>query len=138
VPRPMPSQAANETGLPGFDALYGLELTECTDEFVRGRVRVQDELLQSGGFVHGGVYAAVADALATHATAASVGDEGRIAIALANQTTVLHPIGRGTLHARARRRHRGRSTWVWEVEIADDEGLVCVAGRVTVSVRDAH
>jgi uncharacterized protein (TIGR00369 family) len=133
----MASQPAPDTPSTGFDALYGLELTECSGELARGRLRVHEALLQSGGVVHGGVYAAVADALATQGTEASVAGNGQVAIGLANQTTVLHPVAQGTLHATAVRRHRGRTTWVWEVEIADDDGLVCVAGRVTVAVRDA-
>jgi 1,4-dihydroxy-2-naphthoyl-CoA hydrolase len=134
----MASQPAPEPEIRGFDALYGLELTECSELLARGRVRVNDELRQSGGFLHGGVYGAIADALATHGTAASVAGHGQVAVGLANQTTVLHPMAGGTLHATATRRHRGRTTWVWEVEIADDDGLVCVAGRVTVAVRDAQ
>jgi uncharacterized protein (TIGR00369 family) len=133
----MASQPAPDTQSTGFDALYGLELTECSEELARGRVRVHDALMQHGGAVHGGVYAAITDALATHGTEASVSRNGQVAIGLANQTTVIHPVGRGTLHATAVRRHRGRTTWVWEVEIADDDGLVCVAGRVTVAVKDA-
>jgi 1,4-dihydroxy-2-naphthoyl-CoA hydrolase len=132
----MASHPAPETESAGFDALYGLELTECSGERARGRLRVDDSLRQSGGFVHGGVYGAIADALATRGTAASVAAQRQVAIGLSNQTTVLHPIAQGTLHASAIRRHRGRTTWVWEVEITDDDGLVCVAGRVTVAVRD--
>jgi uncharacterized protein (TIGR00369 family) len=49
---------------------------------------------------------------------------------------VLHPVESGTMYATAARRHRGRTTWVWEVELADDAERVCVVGRVTVSVRD--
>ena len=120
----------------GFDALYGLELTECSEELARGRVRVRDELRELGGVVHGGVYGAIAGALAVRGTAARVGPEGRVAVGLANQTSVLHPIAQGSIHATARRRHRGRTTWVWEVEMTDDEGRVCVVGRVTVAVRD--
>jgi uncharacterized protein (TIGR00369 family) len=119
----------------GFDALYGLELTECSDELARGRVRVRDELRELGGVVHGGVYGAIGGALAVRGTAASVGGDGQVAIGLANQTSVLHPIAQGTIHATARRRHRGRTTWVWEVEMTDDDGIVCVVGRVTVAVR---
>jgi 1,4-dihydroxy-2-naphthoyl-CoA hydrolase len=137
VPRPMRSQGADETELPGFDVLYGLELTECSGELARGRVRVNDALRQAGGFVHGGVYAAIADALATRGTAAGAAGDEQTAIALASQTTVLHPIAGGILDATASRRHRGRTTWVWEVEIADEDRLVCVVGRVTVAVRAA-
>jgi 1,4-dihydroxy-2-naphthoyl-CoA hydrolase len=121
----------------GFDALYGLELTECSGELARGRLKVRDELRGPGGTVHGGVYGAVAHALAVRGTSAGVSGEDKLAVGLANQVTVLHPIESGTVHATATRRHRGRTTWVWEVEIADDAGRLCVAGRVTVSVRDA-
>jgi uncharacterized protein (TIGR00369 family) len=120
----------------GFDGLYRLELTECTDGLARGSVEVRDELRQRGGLVHGGVYAAIADALAVRGTDAGVAPQGKVAVGLANQTTVLHPITHGTIHATATRRHRGRTTWVWEVEMADGEGRVCVAGRVTVAIVD--
>ena len=40
-------------------------------------------------------------------------------------------------HAVARRRHRGRTTWVWEVEITDDEQRLCALVRMTIAVREA-
>jgi 1,4-dihydroxy-2-naphthoyl-CoA hydrolase len=119
-----------------FVALYGLELTDCTDSLVRGRVRVRDELTAVAGGVHGGVYSAISEALAARGTDAGVAAEGRVAVGLAHQTTTLHPVTGGTMHATAVRRHRGRTTWVWEVEIADDEGLRCAVARVTIAVRD--
>jgi len=121
----------------GFDALYGLELTDCSDSLVRGRVRVRDALTQSAGLVHGGVYSAISEALAARGTEAAVGSEGRRAVGLSHQTTTLHPITRGTIHATAVARHRGRTTWVWEVEISDDERRRCAVARVTIAVRDA-
>ncbi len=54
---------------------------------------------------------------------------------LSNQTSFLRPITQGTIHAKAIRRHRGRTTWVWEVEVTDDEGRLCVLTRMTVAVR---
>lgn len=122
---------------PGFDALYGLELIECGEAVVRARVEVHDELRQSGGQVHGGVYGAIADALAARGTSGAVSSQGMLAIGLTNHVNVLCPITAGAMHATARRRHRGRTTWVWEVEISDDAGQICVAARVTVAVRDS-
>ncbi|HUA46400.1 MAG TPA: PaaI family thioesterase [Solirubrobacteraceae bacterium] len=120
------------TDATGFDALYGLELTEVGEQLARGRVRVRDQLRQPAGSVHGGVYAAVADALAVRGTVAGSLDQR--AVGLTTHTSVLHPIDDGAMHATAVRRHRGRTTWVWEVEIADDAGRVCVVARVTVAV----
>ena len=48
--------------------------------------------------------------------------EGKMAPGLSNQTSFLRPITQGTIYAVAPRRHRGRTTWVWEVEITDDQG----------------
>jgi uncharacterized protein (TIGR00369 family) len=92
--------------------------------------------MQPGGLVHGGVYGAIADALGVRATGAGVRDNGKIAVALANHTQVLHPVADGTIHASGVRRHRGRTTWVWEVELRDDGGRLCAVARVTVGVRD--
>jgi uncharacterized protein (TIGR00369 family) len=119
----------------GFDRLYGLEILEISDEVVRGRVAVRDELKQPAGLVHGGVYAAAAESLATTGTAAAVHADGHTAVGLSNQSSFLRPITSGTINAVARARHRGRTTWVWEVELIDDEDRLCALTRVTVAVR---
>ena len=120
----------------GFDGLYGLELTELTDELVRGRVAVSDEIKQPAGLVHGGVYAAIAESLASYGTASAVAGDDKLAAGLSNQTSFLRPITEGSIEAVARRRHRGRTTWVWEVEMCDDRGHLCVLSRVTIAVRE--
>jgi uncharacterized protein (TIGR00369 family) len=121
----------------GFDGLYGLEVTELSDAIARGRVVVRDDLRQQAGLVHGGVYAAMAESLASLATALAVMPAGKLALGLSNQTSFLRPIVDGTIHAEARRRHRGRSTWLWDIEITDDRGKLCVLTRMTVAIRDA-
>lgn len=119
----------------GFDALVGLTITELGDDLVRGEVPVRDDLKQPYGLVHGGVFAAIAESLASLATAVAVAAEGRQAMGQSNQTNFLRPIVAGTIHGTARARHRGRTSWVWDVEITDDEGRLCALTRMTVAVR---
>ena len=119
----------------GFDALYGLELLEVTEELTRGRVAVRDSVKQPFGLVHGGVLAAVAETLASVGTAAAVASQGMAAMGMSNSTSFLRPITEGTIHARATRRHRGRTTWIWDVEITDDAGRMCALTRMTIAVR---
>ena len=119
----------------GFDALYGLEILSLGEEEATAQVQVTPDVLQPGGLVHGGVYASIAESLTSFATWNAVAPDGRSAQGLSNQTSFLRPILRGTIHATARRRHRGRTTWVWEVDITDDEGRVCALVRMTVAVR---
>ena len=119
----------------GFDALYGLELLEVTDELVRAQVAVQEKVKQPFGLVHGGVLAAIAETLASLGTATVVVPQGMGAMGLSNSTSFLRPITEGTIHARALRRHRGRTTWIWDIEITDDAGRKCALTRMTIAVR---
>jgi uncharacterized protein (TIGR00369 family) len=119
-----------------FDALIGLRRFDTGEDTARGEVVVRREILQPWGLVHGGVYASIAESLASWATALVVVPDGRIASGLANNTSFLRPISGGTIHAVATRRHRGRTTWVWDVDMTDDEGRLCATSRVTVAVRE--
>jgi 1,4-dihydroxy-2-naphthoyl-CoA hydrolase len=133
VPRPVTTPFE---GFPvGFDRLYGLELLDVSDSEAHARVRVRDELRQPAGLVHGGVFASIAETMASIATWLAVQEEGKSAQGLSNQTSFLRPIVDGTIHATARRRHKGRTTWVWEVDITDDQDRLCALVRMTVAVR---
>jgi 1,4-dihydroxy-2-naphthoyl-CoA hydrolase len=121
-----------------FDALYGLRVLSAGDEEARAEVAVRDELRQPTGLVHGGVLCSIAEALASMATFLAVAPEGKVAMGLSNSTSFLRPITAGTIHATARRVHRGRTTWLWDVEFADDDGRRCALTRMTIAVRDAQ
>ena len=118
-----------------LDDVLGLEVLEMDHERVEARMAVGDHLKQPMGLVHGGVYAAIAESVASRATYAGVEADGKVATGMANQTSFLRPITEGTIHAHARRLHRGRTTWVWDVECRDDAGRLCAITRMTVAVR---
>jgi 1,4-dihydroxy-2-naphthoyl-CoA hydrolase len=99
---------------------------------------VRDAVRQPIGLVHGGVYASISEALTSLATGAGVGSEGLIATRMSNQTNFLRPITDGVIHAEAVRRHRGRTSWMWDVAITDDEGRLCAVSRMTIAVRPPH
>ncbi len=119
----------------GFDRLYGLELLACSDTEVRAQVTVRDELKQPAGLIHGGVYASMAEAMASLATALGVAEQGDTAMGLSNATSFLRPITAGVVHAHATRVHRGRTTWVWDVRFSDDADHTCALTRMTIAVR---
>ena len=118
-----------------FDALYGLDILEVGEERATAQVPVSDAIKQPMGLVHGGVYASIAESLASIATAMAVQADGHIAVGMSNQTNFVRPITQGMVHAEARLRHRGRTTWLWEVDITDDAGHLCAVSRMTVAVR---
>jgi uncharacterized protein (TIGR00369 family) len=121
----------------GFDRLYGLELLSVSDTEVRAQVTVREELKQPAGLLHGGVYASIAESMASVATAVAVHERGEMAMGLSNNTSFLRPITAGVVHALATRLHRGRTTWVWDVRFSDDAGHSCALTRMTIAVRPA-
>ena len=124
-----------QTEVSPFGRLYGLEIEESGDDLVRARVPFSDDLTQPFGLVHGGVYASIAEELASLGTNIGVAAEGSVALGMSNNSSFLRPVDGGTIHAVARRRHRGRTTWLWDVELSDDDGRVCAVSRVTIAVR---
>lgn len=129
-----PTPLAPESTL---DGTLGFQAIEIGPERARGRFAVEDRVRQPFGVVHGGVYAALAESLASAATYQAVAAEGMIAMGLSNATSFLRPVSDGAVESDARRRHRGRTTWLWDVDHSDADGRVCAVSRVTIAVRPA-
>jgi uncharacterized protein (TIGR00369 family) len=121
----------------GLSEMLGIEYGEPGPEVATGRVEVSERVLQPYGIVHGGVHAAIAESICSHATWVAVRDDGMVAMGQSNHATFLRPISEGHINARATVRHRGRTTWVWDCELSDDDGRLCALVRMTIAVRPA-
>ena len=128
-------EASYRIGSDGFGELIGIGNLEGGGDEVRARVPVTDRIRQTYGIVHGGAYAAIAESICSQATGLAVWEDGMAAIGQSNHASFLRPMSEGTIHARARVRHRGRTTWIWDCELSDDEGRLCALVRMTVAVR---
>jgi 1,4-dihydroxy-2-naphthoyl-CoA hydrolase len=118
-----------------LDDILGFEFLHADEQSVRGRFTVEDRVRQPFGIVHGGAYAALGETLASMATYLTVKDDGDIAMGQSNHTHFLRPVSEGTIAAEGRRLHRGRTTWVWDVDFTDEQGRLCATTRVTIAVR---
>jgi acyl-coenzyme A thioesterase PaaI-like protein len=114
-----------------FDAAYGLEYSSPT----AARVAVRAELLGEDGTVASGVYAAIAESLASTGTAVEVVPDGLIPSGLSNATYVVGDVRDGVLEATARCRARGDLEWIWDVEIGQTDGQPSAIATVAIAVR---
>jgi 1,4-dihydroxy-2-naphthoyl-CoA hydrolase len=126
------------TAASSYDAHSGTEWIDLGPDEARARIAVEDHHRQPMGLVHGGVFATLAEGICSVSTYAAVVDDGMTISGQSNDTTFLRPISEGHLNAVARPRHRGRTTWVWDVEISDDDERVCALVRMTIAVRPAR
>jgi uncharacterized protein (TIGR00369 family) len=119
----------------GFAEEIGVEWIDLDPDGARARIEISAKHLQPYGIVHGGVHAALAESLTSAATYYAVKDEGKVAIGQSNDTAFLRPVSEGTIAATAVARHRGSTTWIWDVEIRDSQERLCALCRMTIAVR---
>ena len=115
-----------------FDAHYGLEYRGPA----RGRITVRPELLGADGTVSSGVYAAIAESLASTGTAVEVVPKGLVPFGLNNSTQVVSEVSGGVLEGLARCRAQGPSEWLWDVEIGPPGGPPSAICTVAIAVRE--
>ncbi len=125
-PRALPSH---------FDELIGTEWLDDDPDHARVRLTLRDELLQPFGLLHGGVMSSLVESVCSRATAFTVLPEGNVAMGQSISVNFIRPIITGGAEVKARARHRGRSTWVWDAEVLNDEGKVCALAQMTIAVR---
>lgn len=122
----------------GFDEMIGLELTVANYERVEAEIPVTRNLHQPFGLVHGGVYAAIVETLASLGTAIHGMARNARVVGLDNSTSFMRGTREGTLHAVGTPISTGRRTHVWQVEITNDEGKLAASGKVRLLVLDAE
>jgi 1,4-dihydroxy-2-naphthoyl-CoA hydrolase len=113
----------------GLIKLLGIRVEEASGDRVVLTCPVTSDLHQPYGLVHGGVYATMAETAASIAGALWFGDRGKV-VGVANATDFLRAVREGALRAEATPLARGRTTQLWQVEIADDRGRLVAHAKV--------
>ena len=114
----------------------GIEFLEVGDDFVKGRVPVDARTRQPYGILHGGISVVLAETLGS-VGAAYACPPGYQAFGLDINANHLRSASSGWVTGTAAPVHIGRSTQVWQIELADEKGrLVCVS-RLTMAVLPA-
>ncbi|MGA9491734.1 MAG: PaaI family thioesterase [Mycobacterium sp.] len=121
-----------------FDKELGLVFTEITPDRTRAQLDIQPKLFQPMGIVHGGVYCAIVESMASVAayTWLSVNGGGSV-VGVNNNTDFLRAISGGTVHGTATPVHRGRRQQLWLVTITDSDDRVVARGQVRLQNLEA-
>lgn len=118
-----------------FDHLLGTEWLDDDPDHARVRIEMRDELRQPVGLLHGGVMSSLIESVCSRATALAVLDQGLMAMGQSVSVSFIRPITEGAAEVHARVRHRGRTGWVWDAEVLNDDGKLCALAQMTIAVR---
>lgn len=134
---PFPLQEANLKGLACANGHLGIELLEVGNDFLKGRMPVDQRTRQPAGLLHGGVSVALAETLASWAASYVVDPRRFHCVGQEINANHVRGVRDGWVYGKARPHHIGRKSQVWEVKIKNEDGqLVCIA-RVTIAVLDS-
>lgn len=113
----------------GLGEFLGLQFTELSGDSVRAHWTIRPDMYQPMGLVHGGVYCAVVESLASMGAVAWLGGNGG-AVGVNNSTDFLRAAREGTLFGHALPLHRGRLQQLWLVNIEDEDKRLVARGQV--------
>lgn len=116
----------------GFDTLMGLEMKEVSGDRVVASLTITPELHQPFGIVHGGLYCAVAESVASFSGFCWLQETGigGAAVGANNSTDFLKSVSEGEIIATSTPVHRGRRQQLWQVDMVDGEGRLIAQSRV--------
>jgi uncharacterized protein (TIGR00369 family) len=120
-----------------FEGWLGLEWLGLDRESAHVRFEVRENLKQPLGLLHGGIFSAVAETVASVATVNAVWEDGYIGSGLSNYASFLRPVTGGTLDVIAKLRGHDDREWTWGHEFRDEQGRLCALVDVTIAVRPA-
>jgi len=117
-----------------FEGFLDLDWIELTSTSARVRFEVRENLKQPMGLLHGGIYSAVAETVASVATVRAVWRDGFTGAGLNNSASFLRPITAGTVDVTASLHHHDDRDWHWGHEFRDDRDRLCALVDVTIAV----
>ena len=117
----------------GADEHLGIEFVEVGDDYIVGRVPVDERTRQPYGLLHGGVSVVLAETLGSCGAAFSC-PPGYRAVGLDINANHLRGVSSGWVTGTARSVHRGRTTHVWQIELRDEAGNMTCISRITMAI----
>lgn len=117
-------------GASAFMRSLGLRLADVGPDRVTGWIDLGPDHHQPFGIVHGGVYAAVVETVASIGASIAAGAHGQTAVGVNNDTNFLRSMSAGRVDVVAEPIHQGRSQQLWEVAIRDERGRMVACGQV--------
>lgn len=131
--QPISLEWLNQTSIGGVASHLGMEFVEIGNDYLVGRLPVDERTRQPYGILHGGVSVVLAESLGSMGAALS-SPPGSRAVGLDINANHLRSVSNGWVTGTARPIHRGRTTHVWQIDLRDDNGALSCVSRLTVAI----
>ena len=131
--RPISVELLTELHRDTAPAHLGMEFTEVGDDYIKGRIPVDERTRQPYGLLHGGVSVVLAETLGS-CGAVYACKPGTRCVGLDINANHIRGAMAGWVTGITKPVHVGRSTQVWAIELFDDAGNLTCVSRITMAV----
>ena len=112
----------------------GIEITDIGDDFICGKMPVDERTTQPFGLLHGGASAALAETLGSIGGDIKVYPNNETVVGIEINANHLKSVRDGWVYGKATPIRIGKKIQVWNIEITnEDDDLICVS-RLTLAV----
>ena len=111
----------------------GVELTDIGDDYICGKMPVDNRTIQPFGLLHGGASVALAETLGSLAGNMQVNPKKEMVVGIEINANHLSSVQKGWVYGKASPIKIGKKIQVWEILITDKKKRVCVS-RLTLAV----
>ena len=112
----------------------GIKITDIGENFVSGRMPVDERTMQPFGLLHGGASVALAETLGSVGAGMNIDRASQSVVGIEINANHLKAVKRGWVFGKANAIRIGRKIQVWEIDIKDEnENFVCKS-RLTLAV----
>ena len=108
-----------------------IRFTAAGPDYLEAEMPVDSRVHQPLGLLHGGASAALAESVGSTASYLFIDPERQEARGIDLQINHLRAVRSGTVKARARAIHTGRSLHLWEIRITDTEDRLVAHAKLT-------
>ena len=126
-----------EFGKGTIGEVLGIEITDITNECVKGKMPVDSRTHQPYGMLHGGASVVLAETLGSVGSHFLVKDDGKAAVGIEVNANHLKGIRKGWVYGEAKIVHRGGKLHVWSIDIKNESGDLICTSRLTVMIIQA-
>ena len=127
-------QRVNDSIQNTMSSTIGIEITDIDNDFICGKMPVDERTIQPFGLLHGGASTALAETLGSIAGGIKVYPNNETVVGIEINANHLKSARDGWVYGKATPIRIGKKIQVWNIEISNDSGdLICVS-RLTLAV----
>ena len=112
----------------------GIEYTDLGENYLCGKMPVDERTKQPLGLLHGGANVTLAETLGSMAANLCLDEKFEYAVGLDINANHLKSATSGFVYGKAQAIHIGKKTQVWEIKITNEKNQLCCISRLTMAV----